>query len=46
MCVSSRRHRPICSTARWARRGRRIHETYIVSQTRDGLIVVDQHAAR
>ncbi|MFW1123127.1 hypothetical protein ACEV8Z_24145, partial [Vibrio parahaemolyticus] len=22
-----------------------IHETYIVSQTRDGLIVVDQHAA-
>src|ERR1700687_1649509 len=28
----------------WAGRSQ-IHETYIVSQTRDGLIVVDQHAA-
>ena len=29
-----------------ARRGAaQIHETYIVSQTRDGLIIVDQHAA-
>jgi len=26
-------------------RARKIHETYIVAQTRDGLVIVDQHAA-
>jgi len=45
MCASRRNHRPICSTVRLVAARTQIHETYIVSQTRDGLVVVDQHAA-
>jgi DNA mismatch repair protein MutL len=44
MFGSASRRRAICWIIRSAPRAQ-IHENYIVTQTRDGLIVVDQHAA-
>ena len=45
MCASSTRPRADLLDRPLGAARTQIHETYIVSQTRDGLIVVDQHAA-